>query len=77
MVGLVLPQPGLFALGTPIPTFLEFDIVDPDLATAGVLATISPPGMPPVSPPRNGQSDELPIRAYCSSASPHGSKPCR
>ncbi len=36
----VLPQPGLFALGTPIQTFLELDLVDPALATAEVLATV-------------------------------------
>ncbi len=36
----VLPQPGLFALGTPVQTFLEFDLFDPSLATAEVLATV-------------------------------------
>ncbi len=40
MADFVLPQPGLFALGTPVQTFLEFDLFDPSLATAEVLATV-------------------------------------
>ena len=33
MENLVLPQPGLFALGTPVQTLLEFDLVDPQATT--------------------------------------------
>ncbi len=40
MAPFVLPQPGLFALGTPVQTFLEFDLIDPTLETAEVLGTV-------------------------------------
>lgn len=40
MAAFVLPQPGLFALGTPIQTFLELDLLDPALETAHVLQTV-------------------------------------
>ncbi len=40
MAAFVLPQPGIFALGTPIQTFLELDLVDPSLETAHVLETV-------------------------------------
>ena len=40
MAGLVLPQPGLFALGTPVQTFLELDLTDQTPPTAEVLSTV-------------------------------------
>lgn len=36
MADLILPQPGVFALGTPVQTFLEFDLIDPTKMTDAV-----------------------------------------
>ncbi len=40
MADFVLPQPGVFALGTPIQTFLEFDLVDPRGQPGQLLRTV-------------------------------------
>lgn len=41
MADFVLPQPGLFALGTPVQTFLEFDLIEPAAADAQLLTSIN------------------------------------
>lgn len=40
MASFVLPQPGVFALGTPVQTFLEFDLVDPALESVELIGTL-------------------------------------